>query len=528
MAELSPQQRLVTRLFLPAFVIAVLVLDGVTFRNSFQLEKLREQSVIEATFLLAKEKADRLEKRIIDQDNVIASTIDADQRSSFGRDWLESARVQTPTARAVLLLDFVAPNQILAMASRFPGLEDERFRAILVNVFLPEMRRQERASNELRHLHRSADNSNYLVSYWQRESRGRRYWVVVWHDIGAIVRYVFPDLYPPSDRTSRINVVDDQARIVYGTALNSTGPILGREFGTTLYKWRLNVTMSAASGLAAAVARRRVLEMVMVGLSGLVVIAGSIVILVAAARERKLSNLKSDFVANVSHELKTPLSLVRMFSELLQSGRVDSEEKRTQYLQIIVSESERLAALIENVLDFAKVERGKAAYEFTKSNLVDVVARAVEACRARAEQESVELEFVSQENNVELQIDERSIEIAVINLVDNAVKYAASGQRVRIELKQAGSQVQIRVIDRGAGIADDEKRRIFERFVRGRSTRNQRVRGSGIGLALVKHIAEAHGGDAWVTDNEERGACFIISLRRETGWRAVLPSVGHA
>ena len=94
-------------------------------------------------------------------------------------------------------------------------------------------------------------------------------------------------------------------------------------------------------------------------------IAGLIVVLVAAARERKLSALKSDFVANVSHELKTPLSLVRMFGELLQSGRVESDEKRRQYLPIIVSESERLAALIENVLDFAKVERGKAAYEFS-------------------------------------------------------------------------------------------------------------------------------------------------------------------
>ena len=527
MADSSPQQRLVTRLFLPAFVIAVLVLDGVTFRNSFQLEKLREQSVIEATFLLAREKADRLEKRIIDQDNVIASTIDVDQRSTFGSEWLESARVQTPTARAVLLMDLVSPNhEVLAAASRFPGIEDERFRAVLINFFLPEMLRNDQASDELRHLHRSADNSNYLVSYWQRESHGRRYWVVVWHDIGAIVRYVFPELYPASDRSSLINVVDDQARIVYGTALNSTGPILGREFGTTLYKWRLNVTMSAASGLAAAVARRRVLEMVMVGLSGLVVIAGSIVILVAAARERKLSNLKSDFVANVSHELKTPLSLVRMFGELLQSGRVDSDEKRSQYLQIIVSESERLAALIENVLDFAKVERGKAAYEFTQCDLVEVVARAVEACRIRADQEHVELEFVSEASSLMLEIDERSIEIAIINLVDNAVKYAAGGQRVRVELKPSGSQVQIRVIDWGAGIADDEKRRIFDRFVRGRSTRNQRVRGSGIGLALVKHIAEAHGGDAWVLDNDGNGACFVVSLRKEVGWRAVLPSVG--
>src|ERR1700690_2207359 len=126
MAEHSPHQRFVTSLILPAFVIAVLVLDGVTFRNSFQLEKLREQSVIEATLLLAREKADRLEKRIIDQDNVIASTIDIENRSNFGADWLDPARVQTPTGRAVFLLDYASnSHEVLAMSSRFPGLEDE-------------------------------------------------------------------------------------------------------------------------------------------------------------------------------------------------------------------------------------------------------------------------------------------------------------------------------------------------------------------------------------------------------------------
>ena len=196
-------------------------------------------------------------------------------------------------------------------------------------------------------------------------------------------------------------------------------------------------------------------------------------------------------------------------------------------MQIIVSESERLAALIENVLDFAKVERGKAAYEFSTSNVVEVVARAVEACRVRAEREGVELEFTCAEASILLEIDERAIEIAVINLVDNAVKYAAGGKRVAVQLRAQGSHVEIRVTDWGPGIAADEKLRVFERFVRGRSTRNQRIRGSGIGLSLVKHIAEAHGGSSWVEDSKGSGACFVISLRKEGGWRKVLPSVGH-
>jgi two-component system, OmpR family, phosphate regulon sensor histidine kinase PhoR len=513
MAESSPRQRLLTFLLLPAFVIAVLVLDWISFRNSFQLERLREQSVLEATFLLANEKADRLEKRIIDQDNVVASTLQPDNRTTFAADWLSIARVQTPTIRAVFLVDLGSiDREVVGFASRFPGLEDERFRRLLVHRFLPEMKLDLQPQGELRHLHRLFDGDTYLVSYWRRELRGQPYLVVAWHDVAAIIEHVFPDLYPESDLSSRLNVVDVDGHIIYGKPLGREGLTLGRQFETTLYKWRLNVMMTSAQDLAAAVARRRVLEMVLVGLSGLVAIAGSVVILVAAARERKLSNLKSDFVANVSHELKTPLSLVRMFGELLQSGRVENAAKRDEYLRIIVSESERLAALIENVLDFAKVERGKAAYEFVDGSVTDVVMRAVEACRVRAEREGVAITVELPEDIAPVALDERAVEIAVINLVDNALKYAAGGKVIQVQVKRMDGMVAIRVRDEGPGIADDEKRRIFERFVRGKNTRNQRVRGSGIGLALVKHIAESHAGRAWVEDGEGGGSVFVITL----------------
>jgi len=515
MAEATPRQRLLTFLLLPAFVVAVLVLDGITFRNSFQLEKLREQSVVEATLLLANEKADRLEKQIIDQDNVVASTANIDDRARFGDTWLDIARIQTPTIRALFLIDLhSAERDVVAMSTRFPGPDDEHFRRLLQSTFLSEMKLVGVPLGELHHLHRSVDGRPYLLSYWRRESRGRPYLIVAWHDVGAIVHHVFPVLYPEADQTSQVNVIDADGRIVYGQPLAREGLTLGRQFETTLYKWRLNVTMTSALDLAAAVARRRVLEMVMVGLSGLVVIAGSVVILVAAARERKLSNLKSDFVANVSHELKTPLSLVRMFGELLQSGRVDSEAKRTQYLKIIVGESERLAALIENVLDFAKVERGKAAYEFVEASVAEVVTRATEACRVRAEREGITLELDLAPDLPRIALDERSVEIAVINLVDNALKYAADGRKIHVGVRRRDSGVEVRVVDQGPGVPDEDKRRIFDRFVRGKNTRHRPVRGSGIGLALVQHIAEAHGGRAWVEDGESGGATFVFTLSR--------------
>ena len=231
---------------------------------------------------------------------------------------------------------------------------------------------------------------------------------------------------------------------------------------------------------------------------------------------RKLETIRRDFVANVSHELKTPLALVRMFGELLQSGRADSEQKRQQYLQIIVSESDRLASLIENVLDFAKVERGRAAYEFELTSVNDVVARAVDACRVRAEREGIVLTVELAADLPNVWIDQRAIEIAVINLVDNALKYAPDGKSVSIGVSRQGARVEIRVSDQGPGIAPDDRKRIFERFVRGRSAAGKQVRGSGIGLALVKHIAEAHGGNVRVEDNTPQGSSFVFSLSLDT------------
>jgi two-component system, OmpR family, phosphate regulon sensor histidine kinase PhoR len=513
MADRTKSERLLTFLLLPAIVIAVAALVGVMFRSSFQLEKLREQSVVEATLALANEKADRLDKRIIEQDNAVASLVDFRDREHFGAGWLKVAPIQTPTVTAAVVVDLGTPDRdVVAFASLSPGPEADRIRRLLIHVMLPEMR-LDPPREELRHLHKSYRGQSLLVSYWQRMHGTRPYLVAAWHDVPRIVHGLFPKLYSETDQQSRVNVVDSEGLIVWGPPLRAGGPTLGRQFETTLYKWRLNVAMTSADEIAAAVARRRVQEMVLVGLSGLVVIAGLIVVLVAAARERKLSALKSDFVANVSHELKTPLSLVRMFGELLQSGRVEGDEKRRQYLQIIVSESERLAALIENVLDFAKVERGKAAYEFSDGTIGDVVARAVDACRLRAERDRVTLDLKLAESLPIVRRDERAIEIAVINLVDNALKYAPDGRLITIAVWATKNYVEIRVTDEGAGIAADDRRRIFERFVRGKSALDKQVRGSGIGLALVKHIAEAHGGRAWVEPAAPRGSSFIFTIK---------------
>jgi two-component system phosphate regulon sensor histidine kinase PhoR len=511
MADRIRRERILTFLLVPAIGVAVLILTGVTFRTSFQQERLRQRSVVEATLSLANEKAARLDQLIIDQDTAVAAEADVAQLNGLGPAWLAVAARQTPTVRAVLVIDLTSPlREVVAFASRRPGPEDESFRRLLVHRILPDLDTGSRPGTQLRHLHRSYDGQSYLISYWQRASGERSYLVLAWHEVPRIVHDVLPSLYEKRDQQSRMNVVDENGGIIFGPPVSVGELTVGRPFQTTLYKWRVNVSLLSAQELAASAARRRVLEMVLVGLSGLVITAGMVVVVVAAARERKLSALKSDFVANVSHELKTPLSLVRMFAELLQSGRVENDAKRRQYLQIILSESERLSALIENVLDFAKVERGKAGYDFSDCALGDVVVRAVEACRVRAERDEVQLDLDVEAGLPLVHVDERAIEIAIINLVDNALKYARDGNRVTIQVRGRGKAAEVSVTDQGAGIAPEDRKRIFERFVRGRGTKQ--VRGSGIGLALVKHIAVAHGGDAWVEAAEPRGSRFLFTV----------------
>jgi two-component system phosphate regulon sensor histidine kinase PhoR len=278
----------------------------------------------------------------------------------------------------------------------------------------------------------------------------------------------------------------------------------------------VQVSPSASDELTARVRSRTMLEQVMVLLSCVVLVLGMATILLSAWRERRISALKSEFVANVSHELKTPLALVRMFAEMLQSGRVASEAKKEEYLDIIVSESERLSALIENVLDFARVERGRQAYELAEGSVGEAVTKAVGVYRHRAEREGVELTVEVEPGLPTSRIDERAIQLAIINYIDNALKYAPGSGAVAVKAALEGDAVVVRVIDRGPGVPIEDRERIFERFVRGSTARAQAserpVRGSGIGLALVKHIAESHGGAAWVEPAAGGGASFAFSI----------------
>jgi two-component system phosphate regulon sensor histidine kinase PhoR len=202
-----------------------------------------------------------------------------------------------------------------------------------------------------------------------------------------------------------------------------------------------------------------------------------------------------------------------MFGEMLAEGRTKSPEQAHEYAEIIWRESVRLGRLIDNVLDFAKMERGMGAYEFEEDvDLTDVVDRALELSNRRLTAAQMELEVEIEPDLPPLRLDANAFTLAVLNLIDNAIKYAPDGKKVRVTLTREQSQLVLAVKDWGVGIAAEEHERIFERFYRARAIRLKPIRGSGIGLALVQHIARAHGGIAKVASAPGEGSTFSICL----------------
>jgi len=230
-------------------------------------------------------------------------------------------------------------------------------------------------------------------------------------------------------------------------------------------------------------------------------------------REVHLARLKSDFVANVSHELKTPLALIRLFAETLELGRVPSEEKAHQYYRVINKESHRLTQLINNILDFSRIEAGRKEYRFAPTDVARVVREVIESYRFQIEQQGFALKVEVDEDLPHVPADEEALGQALINLVNNAIKYSRESKTIDIEVRREGSKaVLVSVTDTGIGIPRGEQKKIFEKFFRGEDSLVHETKGSGLGLALVRHIMEAHGGQVEVESTPGKGSTFTLVL----------------
>jgi signal transduction histidine kinase len=293
----------------------------------------------------------------------------------------------------------------------------------------------------------------------------------------------------------------------------------------------------------------------LIGVSAVAALVGFVTARRAFQRQLRLAEMKSNFVSSVSHELRAPIASVRLMAEGLEHGRIQEPAKQAEYFRFIVQECRRLSSMIENVLDFSRIEQGRKQYEFEPTDLCALVEQTVHLMATPAAERQIRLETVVSGEPISAELDGRAIQQALVNLIDNAVKHSPNSSLIRIGLDFPPSSPQpsppseggegeesprttqhatrntqhessftphasrftLWVEDNGEGIPPQEHARIFERFYRCGSELRRETQGVGIGLSIVKHIVEAHGGRIMVRSAVGQGSRFTLELPVRTG-----------
>ncbi len=309
-----------------------------------------------------------------------------------------------------------------------------------------------------------------------------------------------------------IGIFDDKT----GKVIDRTGEITLKNAAATKEVWlfpnyRLAVKMSGVD-LNQQVKRRFYSRLRWTLFLNSILIITIIILFRNIRMEMKLTRIKSDFVSNVSHELRTPLALIRMYAETLLLGRVRSDEKRNEYYTVITKESERLSHLVNKILDFSKMESGKKMYNFVGLDLNDVVRKVMEMYAFHLEQKKFTYQLKLSEKNLVISGDRQSISEAIINLLDNSMKYSDKVRDITIETGTDDQFHWISVSDKGEGIPGNDLSRIFDKFYRVSSALVHDTKGSGLGLALVDYIMKAHKGKITVKSKPGKGSTFRLNF----------------
>ena len=322
-------------------------------------------------------------------------------------------------------------------------------------------------------------------------------------------------LDPALEREVCAALLDDRTQPIAishpGFKANWRRPFVATELGEALPHWEASVYLLDPARLQQSA---RTLRLAIGSLVALLVVAigfGGWLLVQDLGRQLTLARQKTDFVSNVSHELKTPLTSIRMFSELLAEGRVTEAPRQKQFLQIISAEAARLTRLINNVLDFARIDRGEKKYNMTRCDLAAVVREILDTYRPHLEGNGFKVETALPSQPVMVQGDCDALSQIILNLVSNAEKYSGPEKSISVEMEN-GDYPQVRVMDRGMGVPRGCEQRIFEQFYRAHDSLASGIQGSGLGLTLARQIARSHGGDVTYHPRPAGGSCFTLVL----------------
>jgi signal transduction histidine kinase len=316
-----------------------------------------------------------------------------------------------------------------------------------------------------------------------------------------------------------VALLDDSAR---PAALSSPAfrgnwkhPFVATEIGEELPHWEMAAYLIDPARLTQSARTARLTLALLIGMLVLAISIGSWLIAADLKRQLRLARQKTDFVSNVSHELKTPLTSIRMFSELLADGRVADPERQKSYLTIITAEAARLTRLINNVLDFSRLERGEKKYNMEDCDLAALARETFESYRPHLENNGFQLDCHVPETPLAVRGDCDALAQIIVNLLSNAEKYSDSRKEIIVEAARRDGPLpfaEVRVLDRGLGVPRDSEEKIFEKFYRAHDSLSSGIQGSGLGLTLARQIARAHGGDVVYEGRDGGGSCFALRL----------------
>ena len=310
-------------------------------------------------------------------------------------------------------------------------------------------------------------------------------------------------------------LLNDKARPVVTQPPSQKGrdwgrPFVASEIGEALPHWEAALYLMRPQQLQenARNVRRTLVLLIAAALAAIAF--GGWAVFADARRQMALAQKKTDFVSNVSHELKTPLTSIRMFAEMMQSGNA-AEEKRPQYLRIIVAEAERLTRLINNVLDFARLERKQKRYDFHPLDLHEVIARTWEGHELHLREQGFTTRWQAAPPPYPVRGDDDALAQILVNLLSNAEKYSTDRKDVEIHSYLTEDSIHVSVLDRGSGVPPGEEAKIFEAFYRAHDSLASGIQGSGLGLTLAQRLAQEHGGE--ITYQAREGGGSNVTLR---------------
>jgi signal transduction histidine kinase len=360
-----------------------------------------------------------------------------------------------------------------------------------------------------------ADNALFVLGWFQPGGAGVVRGVEL--DLPALVARLGAVLPADLGAGERYAIRDDRGNTLHsvGTAGDETDqmPVVRLEFAAALPNWEVVAWSVPAYEAGPSAGGWFLLGALLVGVFVIAILSGGLLLLTQARRSEAEAAQKTSFVANVSHEFKTPLTTIRLYAELLAQGRVSEGSRRTEYLETIGRETQRLARLVGNVLDFSRLEQGRKKYQPEPLDAGEVVRALLAAHTPRLAEAGLRLETELPSSPLTVTTDRDALEQIVLNLLDNACKYAAAGGEVSVSVKpRASGGATIEVSDRGPGVPPAHAERIFEKFHRVDDTLTSGHAGAGLGLGIARQLARGLRGDVRYRPRAGGGATFILTL----------------